>query len=478
MGNTKRCESCGAADGAGGRALMRCSACAKSYYCSRTCQHSEWASHKGICRERQRAQVQAISAAIETTIAAGADAKSIPREGASTNNDGSGSPGEVPGGAGGKDKLREDMPLVISTKSRQTGLADHKPICLERVAVAETNRCATSQSNEMMAGAPAYVPGTLFTSVVNWIGECAARVKSPLSLIGRGVVWFVIFCAAAACIAAGVVVFSTACLAIVQHVEGKREFERAMNTYNKAMVQSIHDEWLNTINTGYFRCRDTNGDEYYCHPWDAFVDDSWIFEHSSGDQLELFSANVSGEEMLKFYMSYLTPGKWIGCAHEIDESDIYLERRDAPCLNSLKAALSAPGIDDEELANVVWGFSGVVKASNFPLAQEIVESGLIYKFAQMLQHDVNPAIQDAAAVLFANVACVEGEGNADARASVLPFLVQLLSSPRSTLRERSALSLRHIAEDASATTNNLLLLFRASRASSTTSCSLSALRSL
>ncbi|KAL7532724.1 hypothetical protein ACHAXR_004801 [Thalassiosira sp. AJA248-18] len=115
----------------------------------------------------------------------------------------------------------------------------------------------------------------------------------------------------------------------------------------------------------------------------------------------------------------------------------------------LKAALSQPNITDATLLDVVRGFRKILSVEQDPPVNEVLASGVLPAFVQMLQLNDKPQVQFEAAWALTNVASTD-ETKAIVDAGAVPFMVQLLSSPSAEVREQCAWCLGNIAGDSAA----------------------------
>jgi hypothetical protein len=102
---------------------------------------------------------------------------------------------------------------------------------------------------------------------------------------------------------------------------------------------------------------------------------------------------------------------------------------------SLKAKLSQPNIDDAALLEVIRGFRKMMSVEDNPPVDEVLESGVLPAFVQMLQLNDKPKIQFESAWALTNIASTE-KTKAVVDAGAVPYLAQLLSSPSAELREQ------------------------------------------
>ena len=116
---------------------------------------------------------------------------------------------------------------------------------------------------------------------------------------------------------------------------------------------------------------------------------------------------------------------------------------------SLKTALSQPNIDDTTLLDVVRGFRKILSVEHNPPVHEVLASGVLPAFVQMLQLNDKPKIQFEAAWALTNIASTD-ETKAVVDAGAVPFFAQLLTSPDPEVREQCAWCLGNIAGDSPA----------------------------
>jgi len=113
---------------------------------------------------------------------------------------------------------------------------------------------------------------------------------------------------------------------------------------------------------------------------------------------------------------------------------------------SLKMALSQPNINDATLLDTVRGFRKILSVEHNPPVTEVLASGVLPAFVQMLQLNDKPKIQFEAAWALTNIASTE-ETKAIVDAGAVPYFSQLLSSPDPEVREQCAWCLGNIAGD-------------------------------
>lgn len=116
---------------------------------------------------------------------------------------------------------------------------------------------------------------------------------------------------------------------------------------------------------------------------------------------------------------------------------------------SLKMTLEQQGIDDATLLDVVRGFRKILSVENNPPVREVLSSGVLPAFVQMLQLNDKPRVQFEAAWALTNIASTE-ETKAIVDAGAVPFMAQLLSSPDAEVREQVAWCLGNISGDSPA----------------------------
>ena len=116
---------------------------------------------------------------------------------------------------------------------------------------------------------------------------------------------------------------------------------------------------------------------------------------------------------------------------------------------SLKTALSQPNIDDTTLLDVVRGFRKILSVEHNPPVNEVLASGVLPAFVQMLQLNDKPKIQFEAAWALTNIASTD-ETKAVVDAGAVPFFAHLLTSPDPDVREQVAWCLGNIAGDSHA----------------------------
>ena len=113
---------------------------------------------------------------------------------------------------------------------------------------------------------------------------------------------------------------------------------------------------------------------------------------------------------------------------------------------SLKMALSQPNINDATLLDTVRGFRKILSVEHNPPVTEVLASGVLPAFVQMLQLNDKPKIQFEAAWALTNIASTD-ETKAIVDAGSVPYFSQLLSSPDPEVREQCAWCLGNIAGD-------------------------------
>ena len=116
---------------------------------------------------------------------------------------------------------------------------------------------------------------------------------------------------------------------------------------------------------------------------------------------------------------------------------------------SLKAALSQTNIDDATLLETVRGFRKILSVEYNPPVEEVLASGVLPAFVQMLQLNDKPKIQFEAAWALTNIASTD-ETKAIVDAGAVPHFAQLLSSPDPEVREQCAWCLGNVAGDSPA----------------------------
>lgn len=116
---------------------------------------------------------------------------------------------------------------------------------------------------------------------------------------------------------------------------------------------------------------------------------------------------------------------------------------------TLKARLSQPQVDDATLLECARGFRKILSVEHNPPVYEVLESGILPAFIQMLQLNDKPKVQFEAAWALTNIASTE-ETKAIVDAGAVPHMAQLLSSPSAELREQCAWCLGNIAGDSAA----------------------------
>ena len=116
---------------------------------------------------------------------------------------------------------------------------------------------------------------------------------------------------------------------------------------------------------------------------------------------------------------------------------------------SLKAKLSQPNIDDATLLDVIRGFRKILSVEHNPPVSEVLASGVLPVFVEMLQLNDKPQVQFEAAWALTNIASTD-ETKAIVDAGAVPHFAQLLSSPSAEVREQVAWCLGNIAGDSPA----------------------------
>jgi len=122
---------------------------------------------------------------------------------------------------------------------------------------------------------------------------------------------------------------------------------------------------------------------------------------------------------------------------------------------SLKTALQQPNIDDAALLDVVRGFRKILSVEVDPPVDEVLASGVLPAFVQMLQLNDKPKVQFEAAWALTNIASTE-QTKAIVDAGAVPHFTQLLSSSDPEVREQCAWCLGNIAGDSAALRNIVL----------------------
>lgn len=115
----------------------------------------------------------------------------------------------------------------------------------------------------------------------------------------------------------------------------------------------------------------------------------------------------------------------------------------------LKAALSQPGIDDATLLDIVRGFRKILSVEHNPPVNEVLASGVLPAFVQMLLLNDKPKVQFEAAWALTNIASTD-QTKAVVDAGAVQHMTNLLMSPSSEVREQCAWCLGNIAGDSSA----------------------------
>ena len=116
---------------------------------------------------------------------------------------------------------------------------------------------------------------------------------------------------------------------------------------------------------------------------------------------------------------------------------------------ALKASLHQPNLDDATLLETVRGFRKILSVEHNPPVKEILASGVLPAFVQMLQLNDKPKVQFEAAWALTNIASTD-ETKAVVDGGAVPYFVQLLSSQDADIREQCAWCLGNIAGDSPA----------------------------
>lgn len=115
---------------------------------------------------------------------------------------------------------------------------------------------------------------------------------------------------------------------------------------------------------------------------------------------------------------------------------------------ALMLKLSQTNIDEATLRYVATGFRKILSVETNPPVNEVLASGILPAFVQMLQLNDKPKVQFEAAWALTNIASTS-ETKAIVDAGAVQYLTQLLSSPDAEVREQSAWCLGNIAGDSS-----------------------------
>lgn len=122
---------------------------------------------------------------------------------------------------------------------------------------------------------------------------------------------------------------------------------------------------------------------------------------------------------------------------------------------SLTMKLNQANVDDATLLEVVCGFRKMLSVEVNPPVNEVLSSGVLPAFVQMLQLNDKPKVQFEAAWALTNIASTD-QTKAIVDAGAVPYFTQLLSSPDAEVREQCAWCLGNIAGD-SASLRNIVL---------------------
>lgn len=136
-------------------------------------------------------------------------------------------------------------------------------------------------------------------------------------------------------------------------------------------------------------------------------------------------------------------GSAANSSNVVDASKKVYTAADIP---SLRTALSRPNIDDATLLDVVRNLRKILSVESNPPVQEVLASGVLPAFVQMLQLHEKPKVQFEAAWALTNIASTD-ETKKVVEAGAVPYLVQLLSSPTAEIREQVAWCVGNIAGD-------------------------------
>lgn len=113
---------------------------------------------------------------------------------------------------------------------------------------------------------------------------------------------------------------------------------------------------------------------------------------------------------------------------------------------SLKEKLSQPNVDEETLLEVARGFRKMLSVEINPPVNDVLNSGVLPAFVQMLALHDKPKVQFEAAWALTNIASTD-QTRVVVDAGAVPYFVGLLSSPNAEVREQSAWCLGNIAGD-------------------------------
>ena len=116
---------------------------------------------------------------------------------------------------------------------------------------------------------------------------------------------------------------------------------------------------------------------------------------------------------------------------------------------ALAAALRQSDIPDATLLETVRGFRKVMSVEHNPPVDEVLASGVLPAFVQMLGLHDKPKVQFEAAWALTNIASTE-ETKAVVDAGAVPHFAALLASPSPEVREQCAWCLGNIAGDSAA----------------------------
>ena len=112
----------------------------------------------------------------------------------------------------------------------------------------------------------------------------------------------------------------------------------------------------------------------------------------------------------------------------------------------LAATLAQPNIDGAKVFEVVQAFRRILSVENNVPVKEVLDSGVLPAFIQMLSCHDSPDVQFEAAWALTNIASTNYTGVV-AEAGAVPVLTALLSHPRADVREQSGWCLGNIAGD-------------------------------
>ena len=112
----------------------------------------------------------------------------------------------------------------------------------------------------------------------------------------------------------------------------------------------------------------------------------------------------------------------------------------------LMSQLCQPDINDDQLLEAVRGFRRLLSVEKNVPVDEVLESGALPAFVQMLQPNINPAVQFEAAWALTNIASTDKTYVIVDAGAVQP-LINLLTSPDATVREQCAWCLGNISGD-------------------------------